>query len=119
MAGSGAAVGGRSIAGVLLDIEGVLLTSSTALPGAARAVEDLRRLDVPVRFVTNTTSAPSTRIAATLVQAGIDVLAAQTLGMVGVQVRTGKFRQQQIDRSPNAPDHVIDSIADLIALLDV
>jgi len=268
VAGSGAAVGGRSIAGVLLDIEGVLLTSSTALPGAARAVEDLRRLDVPVRFVTNTTSAPSTRIAATLVQAGIDVragelftatavtaaylqdehpdarclvlndganadlagirmadpddttadvvviggggpsfgwkqmnvalncllggaslvamhgapvwrtgegycldggafatmleeasgvtavvagkpaphmflaaaastgaepgdllmvgddldsdvLAAQTLGMVGVQVRTGKFRQQQIDRSPNAPDHVIDSIADLIALLDV
>lgn len=255
------------MAGVLLDIEGVLLTSSTALPGAARAVEELRRLDLPVRFVTNTTSVTSARIAATLVQAGIDVragelftatavtasylqeehpdarclvlndganadlagirmadpddttaevvviggggpsfgwkqmnvalnclldgaslmamhgapvwrtgegycldggayvrmleeasgvtaviagkpaphmflaaarsvdadpadllmvgddlhsdvLAAQAVGMVGVQVRTGKFRQQQLDSSPVDPDHVIDSIADLVAMID-
>ena len=47
-----------------------------------------------------------------------DVLAAQALGMVGVQVRTGKFRQQTLDRSPKAPDHVIDSIADLLGLID-
>jgi HAD superfamily hydrolase (TIGR01458 family) len=252
---------------VLLDIEGVLLTSSTAFPGAARTVEELRRRDLPVRFVTNTTSATSARIAATLVQAGIevragelftaaavtaaylqehhpdarclvlndganadlagvrmadpddasadvvvvggggpafswkqmnvalnclmggaslvamhgapvwrtgegycldggayvrmleectgasavvagkpaphmflaaaestgatperllmvgddldsDVLAAQAVGMVGVQVRTGKFRQQALDRSEEAPDHVIDSIADLLDLID-
>ena len=258
--------GDTDVAGVLLDIEGVLLTSSTAFPGAARTVDELRRRDLPVRFVTNTTSATSARIAATLVQAGIevragelftaaavtaaylqehhpdarclvlndganadlagvrmadpddttadvvvvggggpsfgwkqlnvalnclmggaalvamhgapvwrtgegycldggayvrmleesagatavvagkpaphmflaaagstgadpsqllmvgddlasDVLAAQAVGMVGVQVRTGKFRQQTLDRSPQAPDHVIDSIADLLDLL--
>lgn len=258
--------GDTDVAGVLLDIEGVLLTSSTAFPGAARTVEELRRRGLPVRFVTNTTSATSARIAATLVQAGIevragelftaaavtaaylqehhpdarclvlndganadlagvrmadpddttadvvvvggggpsfgwkqlnvalnclmggaalvamhgapvwrtgegycldggayvrmleesagatavvagkpsphmfvaaagstgadpsqllmvgddlasDVLAAQAVGMVGVQVRTGKFRQQTLDRSPQAPDHVIDSIADLLDLL--
>lgn len=268
MAGSGAASDGETaVRGVLLDIEGVLLTSSTAFPGAARTIDELRRRGLPVRFVTNTTSATSARIAATLTQAGIDVgagelftaaavtasylqehhpdarclvlndganadlagvrmadpddtsadvvviggggpsfgwkqmnvalncllggaalvamhgapvwrtgegycldggayvsmleatagvtavvagkpaphmflaaaestdekpphllmvgddlqsdvLAAQAVGMVGVQVRTGKFRQQALDRSPERPDHVIDSIADLLALID-
>lgn len=256
----------RSVDGVLLDIEGVLMSSSAPLPGAARTVEALRRRGLPVRFVTNTTSTPSARIAAGLIHAGIevragelvtaasvtaaylrdhhpdarclvlndgtnadlagirladpddptadvvvvggagpsfgwkqlntalncllegaalvsmhgapvwhtpegfcldgaayarmlesasgveavvagkpaphmfltaaestgadpehlimvgddlasDVLAAQALGMVGVQVRTGKFRQQTLDRSPEAPDHVIDSIADLLGLI--
>jgi ribonucleotide monophosphatase NagD (HAD superfamily) len=51
-----------------------------------------------------------------------DVLAAQVVGMTGVLVRTGKFRQDNLDRwaadeFAMQPDHVIDSVADLPRLL--
>jgi HAD superfamily hydrolase (TIGR01458 family) len=42
-----------------------------------------------------------------------DVLAAQAVGMQGVLVRTGKFNAEYVARSPDPPDAVIDSIADL------
>ncbi|MDG3009994.1 HAD-IIA family hydrolase [Rhodococcus sp. D2-41] len=47
-----------------------------------------------------------------------DVLAAQRVGYTGVLVRTGKFRQQTLARAGVAPDHVIDSVADLPTLLE-
>ncbi|MFZ2175584.1 MAG: HAD-IIA family hydrolase [Rhodococcus sp. (in: high G+C Gram-positive bacteria)] len=47
-----------------------------------------------------------------------DVLAAQSVGLTGVLVRTGKFRQSVLDLSERRPDHVIDSVAQLPALLD-
>src|ERR1700704_323454 len=51
-----------------------------------------------------------------------DVLAAQVVGMVGVLVRTGKFRQDTLDRwaadeFAMQPNHVIESVADLPELL--
>ena len=51
-----------------------------------------------------------------------DVLAAQVTGMIGVLVRTGKFRQDTLDRwaadeFAMQPNHVIDSVADLPGLL--
>ena len=53
-----------------------------------------------------------------------DVLAAQVVGMTGVLVRTGKFRQDTLDRwaadeFAMQPNHVIDSVADLPALLEL
>ncbi len=45
-----------------------------------------------------------------------DVRAAQHLGIAGVQVRTGKFRADQLETG-EPPDELIDSIADLPALL--
>ena len=63
----------RDVQGVLLDIDGVLLTSSMPLPGAAAAVAELRRSGIQVRFVTNTTSSTAADIAATLTRAEIDV----------------------------------------------
>jgi HAD superfamily hydrolase (TIGR01450 family) len=53
-----------------------------------------------------------------------DVLAAQVVGMTGVLVRTGKFRQNTLDRwaadeFAMQPDHVIDSVAELPGLLDL
>jgi HAD superfamily hydrolase (TIGR01458 family) len=45
-----------------------------------------------------------------------DVLAAQSAGLAGVLVRTGKFRPTDLDRHVG-PDHVIDSVADLPDLL--
>lgn len=47
-----------------------------------------------------------------------DVLAAQRAGLTGILVRTGKFQQRRLDASDEQPDHVIDSFADLPALLD-
>lgn len=46
-----------------------------------------------------------------------DVLAAQRAGLTGVLVRTGKFQQAALDGAPGAPDHVIDSVADLPGVL--
>lgn len=46
-----------------------------------------------------------------------DVLAAQRLGITGVLVRTGKFVPRALERASGAPDHVLDSFADLPALL--
>ncbi|APE16921.1 HAD-IIA family hydrolase [Mycolicibacterium pallens] len=53
-----------------------------------------------------------------------DVLAAQVVGMTGVLVRTGKFRQDTLDRwaadeFAMQPNHVIDSVADLPRLLEL
>ena len=44
-----------------------------------------------------------------------DVLGAQALGLTGVLVRTGKFSPPDLARG--APDHLIDALADLPALL--
>ena len=53
---------------------------------------------------------------------GGGVLAGQVVGMTGVLVRTGKFRQDTLDRwtadeFAMQPNHVIDSIADFPELL--
>jgi HAD superfamily hydrolase (TIGR01458 family) len=46
-----------------------------------------------------------------------DVLAAQRIGIGGVLVRTGKYRQGAGQARPDKPDHVLDSIASLPGLL--
>jgi HAD superfamily hydrolase (TIGR01458 family) len=46
-----------------------------------------------------------------------DVLAAQAVGMTGVLVRTGKYREELLAGATGRPDLVIDSIADLPELL--
>jgi HAD superfamily hydrolase (TIGR01458 family) len=46
-----------------------------------------------------------------------DVLAAQSVGMTGVLVRTGKFRPGDLRRAHGSPDHAIGSIAELPELL--
>jgi HAD superfamily hydrolase (TIGR01458 family) len=48
-----------------------------------------------------------------------DVLAAQALGLTGIQVRTGKFAEDAVAKAGGAPDHTIDSIADLPGLLEL
>ena len=47
-----------------------------------------------------------------------DVLAAQRSGITGVLVRTGKYRQETHEAAAGAPDHVLDSFADLPGLLE-
>lgn len=46
-----------------------------------------------------------------------DVLGAQAAGLTGVLVRTGKFRPEDLETASGPPDVVLDSIADLPAML--
>jgi HAD superfamily hydrolase (TIGR01458 family) len=47
-----------------------------------------------------------------------DVIGAQDAGISGVLVRTGKFRDTDLLGDHGTPDHIIDGIGDLPALLD-
>ena len=46
-----------------------------------------------------------------------DVLAAQAVGISGVLVRTGKFREDQLTRASGTPDLIVDSILNVPELL--
>ena len=61
------------VRGVLFDIDGVLVVSWRALPGAAEATAMFRRAGMPLRFLTNTTSASRAEITRRLTAAGIEV----------------------------------------------
>lgn len=47
-----------------------------------------------------------------------DLVPAQSLGLSGILVRTGKFQAESSGMGGTRPDHVIDSVADLPALLE-
>ena len=57
---------------LLLDIDGVLVTSWRALAGSVDAVSTLRRHEVPFRLLTNTTTHTRAGLAETLREAGFD-----------------------------------------------
>jgi HAD superfamily hydrolase (TIGR01458 family) len=59
--------------GLLLDIDGVLVTSWQALPGAIETVEMLRAHGVPLRLITNTTTHTREALAGTLAGAGFAI----------------------------------------------
>ena len=75
---------------LLLDIDGVLVTSWRALPGAVEAVEALRRQGTPFMMITNTTTHTRAGLAATLREAGFD-LEAQRIAVVDAdpELQTG------------------------------
>lgn len=65
--------------GVLLDIDGVMVTSWKALPGAVDALAELADRAVPRMFLTNTTSRSRGEIAQLLGDCGFDVDASEIL----------------------------------------
>jgi HAD superfamily hydrolase (TIGR01458 family) len=65
--------------GLLVDIDGVLTVSWTAVPGAATGLDRLRAAGVPLRFVTNTTSASRAEIVERLGAAGFGVAVDEVL----------------------------------------
>ncbi|MCR5977455.1 HAD-IIA family hydrolase [Gordonia jinghuaiqii] len=65
--------------GLLLDIDGVMVTSWKALPGAVEAVTELAELGIPRMFLTNTTSRSRGEIAQALGECGFDVDAEEIL----------------------------------------
>lgn len=60
---------------------------------------------------------PAERVAMVGDDVEVDVLGAQALGMTGILVRTGKFLSRALEAANGMPDHVVDSIADVPALL--
>jgi HAD superfamily hydrolase (TIGR01458 family) len=62
-----------AVAGLLLDIDGVLAVSWKALPGAVDAMRRLRDDGIPFRLITNTTTKTRADLAGTLTEAGFDV----------------------------------------------
>ncbi|MGZ8178414.1 HAD-IIA family hydrolase [Williamsia sp. SKLECPSW1] len=65
--------------GLLLDIDGVLVTSWHPLPGAVDALEALERRGLPRMFLTNTTSKSRQQIADALTSCGLRVAADEIL----------------------------------------
>lgn len=61
---------------------------------------------------------PASRVAMVGDDIANDVLAAQAVGMTGVLVRTGKFRDADLRRDDGTPDLVIESFAGLPATLE-
>lgn len=58
--------------GILIDLDGVLYEGEQPVAGAADAVGWLRRKEVPLLFLTNTTSRPRTAIAEKLAWIGVE-----------------------------------------------
>ena len=64
---------------LLIDIDGVLVTSWEALPGAVGAMCAVRDAGLPVRFLTNTTSRTLARITTALRDAGFEAREGEVL----------------------------------------
>ena len=68
-----------TIAGLLVDIDGVLTVSWEVLPGIPEAFARLRSRGIPMRLATNTTTRARSEIARLLGELGIDVDAGEIL----------------------------------------
>jgi HAD superfamily hydrolase (TIGR01458 family) len=62
-----------AVDGLLLDIDGVLVTSWRPLDGAVEAMDTFRWAGLPVCLITNTTTHTCSALAATLADAGFDL----------------------------------------------
>ncbi|GAA2027528.1 TIGR01458 family HAD-type hydrolase [Agromyces tropicus] len=67
------------MAGILLDLDGVLYVGDEPVPGGAEAVAWMVRERIPHRFLTNTTSRPRPDLVAKLGRLGVEVDAADLL----------------------------------------
>ena len=61
------------IRGILLDVDGTLLSGDRAIPGAAEAIERITARKIACRLITNTTRRPRREIAEVLRACGIVV----------------------------------------------
>ncbi len=68
-----------AIGGVLFDIDGVLVTSWRAIPGAAEALQTLAVNEIPRSYLTNTTTRTRQQIASAMTAAGMDVRADEVI----------------------------------------
>lgn len=62
---------GRRVEGILFDLDGTVYQEGRAIPGAAEALDALRRRGLPLLFTTNTTRRPRAALAERLQSMGI------------------------------------------------
>ena len=62
---------GASVRGILLDLGGVVYFGQTLIEGALEAIDRLRTVGLPVRFLTNTTRRSAKRLTADLARMGL------------------------------------------------
>lgn len=67
---------------ILIDLAGVLHIDDEPIPGAADSLAELRASGLPIRFLTNTTRSPRSRIVANLRQMGFVIEANEILTAV-------------------------------------
>lgn len=84
------------MAGVLLDLDGVVFVGDAAVPGAAETVAWLSREGVPFLYLTNTTSRPRGAIVELLRRMGIPAIPSQILSPV--VVAAAWLQQERIER---------------------
>ena len=84
------------MAGVLLDLDGVVYVGDVPVPGAADAVGWLAREGIPVRYLTNTTSRPRSAIVEKLGRMGIAASPLQIL--TPAVVAAAWLRRERIER---------------------
>ncbi|HET9017830.1 MAG TPA: TIGR01458 family HAD-type hydrolase [Thermomicrobiaceae bacterium] len=70
---------GQRPRGALIDVDGVLLLGDVAIPGAVRALGDLRARGVPFRLLTNTTVRSRGSLGAQLRRRGFDAADAEVI----------------------------------------
>lgn len=78
---------GRRAGGILFDLDGTVYQEGRAIPGAAAALEALRRRGLPFRFTTNTTRRPRAALAARLREMGIQAQAEEILSAPAAAAR--------------------------------
>jgi len=126
------------MAGVLFDLDGVFYVGNEPVPGAVDTLEWFRQRGIPYLFLTNTTSKSRAGLvdklrkpAAPFFQSALDIIGctagqavmigddirgdvggAQSAGISGLLVRTGKFQAADL-KGDIEPAAVLDSIADL------
>jgi HAD superfamily hydrolase (TIGR01458 family) len=82
-------------AGFLIDLDGTVYQAGRAIPGAAAALDELRRRGVPFRFTTNTTRRPRSGLAERLAAMGIPVAAEEILSAPAAAARWLRERSAQ------------------------
>jgi HAD superfamily hydrolase (TIGR01450 family) len=96
-------LGSMAIGGVLFDIDGVLVTSWQAIPGAAEALRVLADNQIARTYLTNTTTRTRSQIAGLLTEAGMDVTADEVI--TAAVLTAGYVR----DRYPGARCFLVNS----------
>jgi HAD superfamily hydrolase (TIGR01458 family) len=75
---------GRRVEGCLFDIDGTVIEDEAVIPGAAEALDALRRAEIPFRFATNITRFSRSTLAGLLTSRGVPVRAEEILSAPSV-----------------------------------
>ncbi len=94
----------HDVKGVLADMDGVWFVGEHALPGAIEALSKIRKRNIPIRFVTNTTTKTRAEMARRMLSMGFDVDASEfttTPAAAAALLRAGGIERVKLVISPS------------------